>query len=147
MQAENPSSPDITLYSFYSSSSSFRVRIALHHKQIPFNYISINIHEGKQKTPEFAEINPACEIPVLEVQSLNKTRLSQSLAIIEYLEEAYPTKNLLPKDLVKRAQARSIAQLIGSIHTQQSSKLSSKFLAEEDQVGNDAKKKQWGRVC
>lgn len=96
------------LYDYYRSSSSYRVRIALNLKQI--HYTSIPIHllnqGGEQHTPDYLALNPQGLVPTLDE---NGHILTQSLAIIEYLEELNPSPPLLPKTLLGRAQVRSLA--------------------------------------
>ena len=101
----------IKLYNYFRSSASYRVRIALYLKGIPFEYIPVHLVEdgGKQYTAAFRQRNPQSLVPVLEDGSVV---LSQSLVILEYLEERYPSPSLLPKDAVLRARARQIALTI-----------------------------------
>jgi maleylacetoacetate isomerase len=101
-----------TLYSFYTSSASHRVRIALHLKNIEHEYVAVHI--GKQGTEEFAKyrsMNPQALVPALVHGGVT---ITQSLAIIEYLEEIAPTPALLPSAPAERARVRSIAQYIVS---------------------------------
>ncbi|KAL5283941.1 GSTZ1 family protein [Megaselia abdita] len=97
------------LYSCWMSSCAWRVRIALHLKQIDFNVKTISIlktgEPGDQYSEEFEKINPMKYIPALEIQSLS---------IINYLEEAYPKRRLLPKDIFQRTKARAISDVICS---------------------------------
>ncbi|MFL5322355.1 MAG: maleylacetoacetate isomerase [Myxococcaceae bacterium] len=97
------------LYSYWRSSCSWRVRIALAFKGLPFDYAPVNLLKGEQSAEQYLQINPWGSVPVLED---NTFRLSQSPAILEYLEEAHPTPPLLPKDLYLRARARELSQLI-----------------------------------
>lgn len=96
------------LYNYFRSSASYRVRIALYLKGTPFEYIPVHLIEdgGAQHTAVFRQRNPQSLVPVLEDGSVV---LSQSLVILEYLEERYPSPSLLPKDAVLRAHARQIA--------------------------------------
>ena len=105
------------LYSYFRSSSSWRVRIALNHKRIDYSYAPIHLLRdgGQQHRPEFAAVNPQGMVPVLEVEEGGKTfRLAQSLAILEYLEETQPQPPLLPKSPVLRARARQLAEIVNS---------------------------------
>jgi len=106
------------LYNYWRSSCSFRVRIALHYKNIPFEYIPIHLvkNGGEQHRPEYASKNAMEQVPVLEVQdATGKTQLiSQSVAILEYLEEVYPKPALLPKDPVQKALARKLVEIVNS---------------------------------
>ncbi len=99
------------LYSYYRSSCSFRVRIALNLKGIPCEYEYINLHPSVsvQKTDKYREINPQCKVPFFVDGGVS---LSQSMAILEYLDEAYPSVPLLPQDALEKARARQICHLI-----------------------------------
>jgi maleylacetoacetate isomerase len=102
----------VKLYSYYRSSAAFRVRIALNLKGIAFDTISVHLVKdgGHNKRPEFRAINPQMRVPVL-VTPAGDT-LTQSLAIIEYLDETHPQPPLLPKDPIARAKVRALAELI-----------------------------------
>lgn len=105
------------LYSFWRSSSSWRVRIALHHKQLDFEYAAVDLNPARKAhlNPAYAELNPQCQVPLLEVPGpRGPAYLTQSLPIIEYLEEAHPDPKLLPRTIWDRAQARRIAEVINS---------------------------------
>jgi maleylacetoacetate isomerase len=96
------------LYNFFRSSASYRVRIALNLKGVPYEYVPIHLRRGggEQHTPAYRAINPQGLVPSLE----DGGRLvTQSLAIIEYLEERYPEPALLPQDPADRATVRSMA--------------------------------------
>ncbi|KAK5969780.1 Zeta-class glutathione S-transferase, partial [Trichostrongylus colubriformis] len=96
------------LYSYWRSSCSWRVRIALNLKKIDYEYKAINLLSTEyMEDPEFTAINACRKVPALVIDGVN---LTESLAIMEYLDEKYPDRYpLLPKDPVKRAQARAIA--------------------------------------
>ena len=100
------------LYSYYRSSAAFRVRIALNLKGIAYDTIAVHLVKdgGHNKRPEFRAVNPQMRVPVL-VTPAGDT-LTQSLAIIEYLDETHPQPPLLPKDPVARAKVRALAELI-----------------------------------
>jgi maleylpyruvate isomerase len=105
------------LYSYYRSSSSYRVRIALNLKGQPYEYASVHLarNGGEQFAPAFQAVNPQFQVPVLELEVDGKlVRLTQSLAIIEYLDERWPTPPLLPADPLRRAKARQLAEIINS---------------------------------
>ncbi|XP_029831463.2 maleylacetoacetate isomerase-like [Ixodes scapularis] len=104
------------LYSCYSGSCPYRVRIALALKNVDYEYKSVEVlkeggEPGDQLSPEFTKKNPMQQLPVLEIDG---EPISQSLAIIEYLEEKYPEPRLLPDDIILRAKVRAITQLIAS---------------------------------
>jgi maleylpyruvate isomerase len=96
------------LYNYYRSSASFRVRIALAYKGLPYEYKAVHLMRdgGQQFDPAFRALNPDALVPVLDDDGVIVT---QSLAIIEYLEETHPQPPLLPRDRVARAYVRSIA--------------------------------------
>ncbi len=96
------------LYNYFRSSASFRVRIALHLKGLPFEYIPIHLVKGEQSQEPFASISPAQLVPLLEVDDGHS--LTQSLAIIEYLDETHPQPPLLPADPLGRARVRALSQ-------------------------------------
>ena len=102
----------MTLYSFFRSSAAYRVRIALNLKSLGYETIAIHLQKdgGRNKRPEFRAINPLMRVPALALDSGEV--LTQSLAIIEYLDEIHPQPPLLPRDPVARAKARALAQLI-----------------------------------
>ena len=97
------------LYNYYRSSAAFRVRIALEMKGLTYDYIAIHLAKGEQLNTEFGDILPDQIVPVLEIDG---QRLTQSMAIIEYLDETHPANPLLPADAIGRAQARALAQSV-----------------------------------
>lgn len=97
------------LYSYFRSSASYRVRIALALKGLDADILPINLLKGEQKSDDYLAINPQGLIPSLQV---GDAVLSQSLAIMEYLEEVDNTVPLLPSDPVARSSVRAMAQLI-----------------------------------
>lgn len=99
----------LQLYTYYRSVSSHRVRIALNHKGIPFKSIFIDEDKGQQSSAEYLRLNPQGLIPALVVNG--RQLITQSAAIIEYLEETYPQRPLLPADVDGRARVRSFAQV------------------------------------
>ena len=98
------------LYGYWRSSATYRVRIALELKGIEFDYEPINLLKGEQRSPSFLKRNPQGLVPALTTEE--GSILTQSMAIIEYLEERYPETPLLPADAEGRAKARSIAAVI-----------------------------------
>jgi maleylacetoacetate isomerase len=100
------------LYTFFRSSASYRVRIAMNLKGLPYEPELIHLSKdgGGQNQPAFRDINPQGLLPVLVDDDGNT--LTQSLAILEYLEELHPATPLLPSDALGRAQVRSIALAI-----------------------------------
>jgi maleylpyruvate isomerase len=105
------------LYSYFRSSASYRVRIALNLKNLPYEYAPVHLLRdgGEQLKPAYRQINPDAIVPALIDDDQHV--IVQSLAIIEYLEETHPEPPLLPKSPVDRAHVRSLAlQVACEIH-------------------------------
>lgn len=100
------------LFGYWRSSSSYRVRIALNLKGVEVEHVAVNLKTGAHHSEEYAKMNVQQSVPTLELE--NTTCLTQSLAILDYLEEAFPTPALLPEDPVLRAKIRSAAQIIAA---------------------------------
>ena len=100
------------LFGYWRSSASYRVRIALNLKGIDVEHIPVNLRAGEQREDNYAKINPQLLVPTLERE--DGTRLTQSAAIIEYLEETVAGPALLPNDPLQRARIRSVMTLIGA---------------------------------
>ena len=100
------------LYSFFRSSAAYRTRIALNLKNLTYDIVPIHLSKdgGRHKSAEFRAVNPQMRVPALAIDSGDV--LTQSLAIIEYLNEIYPEPPLLPSDAVQRARVRAVAQII-----------------------------------
>jgi maleylacetoacetate isomerase len=103
----------LVLRGYWRSSSSWRVRIALHWKGLPFANVPVHLVQdgGRQHHADHRALNPLREVPVLLVDGVP---LTQSMAILEYLEEAHPEPALLPKDSVDRAKVRQLAEVVNS---------------------------------
>lgn len=126
------------LYSYAPSSASFRVRIALNLKGLPYEFAGVNLLRsgGAQFAPEYVALNPQSLVPVLVD---GDRTLTQSLAIIEYLEETRPEPPLLPKTPAERARVRSLALLIAcDIHPLNNLRVL-KYLKRELKVGDEAR--------
>jgi len=100
----------VKLYTYFRSSAAFRVRIALNLKGLAYEAVFVHLAKGEHRQPQYAAVNPQALLPTLELD--DGTRLTQSLAIIEWLEEKHPTPPLLPKEAMARARARSLAYLV-----------------------------------
>jgi maleylacetoacetate isomerase len=96
----------IQVYGFWRSIASFRVRVALKLKDLPFEETSIDILSGEQFEPEYAAVNAERVVPTFIHDGHS---VLQSLAIIEYLDEIHPSPRLIPQDAKERAYARSLA--------------------------------------
>lgn len=108
-------SQSLTLTTYFRSTAAYRVRIALNHKGVDHRLLPVNLLKGEHKEAAFLAHSPQGLLPTLEVDdaSLQSSRIiSQSMAILEYLEEAYPDKPLLPTNSLDRAQARALAHSI-----------------------------------
>jgi maleylacetoacetate isomerase len=98
------------LYNYFRSSASFRVRIALALKGMPYEYVPVHLAKGEHKKSAYGEVSADQLVPMLELD--DGTRLSQSMAIIEYLDEVHPEPALVPRDALGRARVRALAQSI-----------------------------------
>lgn len=98
------------LYSFFRSGTSHRLRIALNLKALAYEQVAVDLRREEHLGDAFKAINPQQLVPVLEVQ---ERLMIQSPAIIEWLEERYPTPPLLPGDAGDRAQVRALAAIVG----------------------------------
>jgi len=129
------------IYDYFRSSAAYRVRIALNLKGLTAERQSIHLGNGAQREAAYKAINPQGFVPYLVEDDF---QLSQSLAIIEYLDEKYPAPPLLPSLLQLRARARQIAQIVAcDIHPLNNSRILG-YLSTDLNV-TDAKKTQW--VC
>jgi maleylpyruvate isomerase len=100
----------MTLYHYALSSASYRVRIALKLKGLEVATVPIHLRQGEQRQPEFLKLNSQGFVPALRLG--DGEVLTQSIAIIEYLEEMYPQPPLLPAAPAERARVRALCQLI-----------------------------------
>ena len=98
------------LHGYFRSSASYRVRIALNLKGLSPEHLTHHLRKGEQCAPAYLAINPQGLVPTLEDDA--GTMLTQSLAIIEWLDETHPTPPLLPKDPLRRAKVRAFAQAL-----------------------------------
>ena len=134
------------LHSYFRSSASFRVRIALQIKSLPYDYVPVHLAEGEHEKEAYSALAADALVPLLEVDGL---RLSQSMAIIEYLDEKHPEPALLPPDAAGRAQVRALAQSIAcEIHPVNNLRVL-KYLSHDMQVSEDVKNtwyRHWCRV-
>ncbi len=99
------------LYGYYRSSTSYRLRIALELKGLEFENIPVNLLEAEQKGEAFISRNPFGSVPMLEADGRDR---AQSMALLEWLDEAYPDAPLLPNDIEQRYTARELAYAIAT---------------------------------
>lgn len=129
------------LYSFFNSSTSYRVRIALALKGLDYQYHGVNIRIGEQSHEDYIKLNPAKGVPFL-IDTQNDFQINQSLAIIEYLDECFPEPKLLPDDPKLRAEVRAFAYGIAcDMHPINNLRVL-KYLQTELNVSNE-QKNQW----
>ena len=95
------------LYTYWRSTTSYRVRIALNLKGIAYEAVPVDLLGGQQRTPDYTMLNPGQGVPTLVTD--DGTVLTQSMAILDWLEETYPEPALLPSGPVARAQVRAAA--------------------------------------
>lgn len=110
------SAPALTLHGYWRSSCSWRVRIGLNWKGIRYAQKFVHLAQGEQNAPAWQQVSPLRTVPMLEWESPSgPQRLTQSLAILEYVEEAFPgTPRLLPENPVARATVRQLAEMVNS---------------------------------
>jgi maleylacetoacetate isomerase len=132
---------ELILYSYFRSSTSYRARIALNYKNLPYKYIPVHLtnNGGEQFLEEYKILNPLSEVPTLVHQGKS---LSQSVAIIEYLDEVFPNPILYPRDPYRKARVRQFCEIINSfIHPLSNLKVLKKL--ETDNGYDQKKKEQW----
>ena len=103
----------LKLYSYFRSSAAYRVRIALHLKDLAHEYEGVHLlHDGgRQRTPEFRAVNPMAHVPAIDHDGF---RLGESLAILQYLEDLKPEPALWPRAARDRARVTQICEVINS---------------------------------
>jgi maleylpyruvate isomerase len=108
-QRQNSREVPMRLHGYFRSSASYRVRIALNLKGLSAEHLPHHLRKGEQGDPAYLAINPQGLVPTLQDQS---AIITQSLAIIEWLEETHPEPPLLPEDPLRRAHVRAFAQVL-----------------------------------
>jgi len=133
----------MTLHGFFLSSAAHRLRIALNLKGLAYDTAPVHLRRGDQRSEAYRALNPQGLVPALEVEG---AVLTQSLAIIEWLEETHPEPPLLPSDPLARARVRAFAEAIAcDIHPLQNLRVLrylKKTLGQE-QAGLDAWARHW----
>jgi maleylacetoacetate isomerase len=132
------------LHSYFRSSASFRVRIALELKSLSYDYIAVHIARGDHRKSPYVDLSADTLVPLLEIDG---QQLSQSMAIIEYLDEKHPTPALLPADSVGRAKVRALAQSIScDLHPLNNLRVL-KYLVKELKAEEEAKNTWYRHWC
>lgn len=130
------------LYDYYRSSAAYRVRIAMHLKGVQFDQHPINLAQGEQGADSYKQVNPQGLVPTLVMD--DGTRVSQSNAICEWLEETYPTPRLLPIEPKQRARVRSLVNVVAcDIHPIANLRIQ-KYLENEFEISED-RRMDWVR--
>lgn len=106
----------LVLHNYWRSSASHRVRIGLELKELAYDYVVVNLLHAQQHAEAYRARNPMGQVPTLEITEDDGTvrAIAQSLPILEYLEERFPERPILPKDLFLRARTRELAEIINS---------------------------------
>jgi len=97
------------LHNYFNSSTSYRVRIALALKGLPYDYVPVDIRVRQHRTPDYVARNPSANVPLLDDGGI---ALGQSLAIIDYLDAQHPVPRLIPADAMQRARVLELAYVI-----------------------------------
>jgi len=102
----------LEMYGFWRSQATYRLRVAMNLKGINYKETPINLDAGEQNSEKFRKVNPLGSVPAVMIEGQEgKEPLTQSLAILEYLEETHPTPPLLPQNALDRARVRSLASI------------------------------------
>lgn len=122
----------LTLIGAPGSSTTNRLRIALAVKGLPYKFVTIDMGSNESRSESYRKtMNSLGQIPILQVGN-NNVKLRQSVAILEYLEEAYPEPALLPQDVIQRARVREVVEIVNSFIQPMQNKLTVEKIAEMD---------------
>lgn len=133
----------MTFYGYFRSSSAYRCRIAFNLKGVEVDSRPVHLRNGEQKAADYRALNPQALVPSLVD---GETVLTQSLAIIEWLDETHPEPKLLPGDAIRRAKIRAFSQVIAcEIHPLQNLRVLAYLKSElgQDQAGADVWCQRW----
>lgn len=100
----------LVLHGYFRSGTSYRTRLALNWKGVEYQYVAVNLATGEQHSDAYKALNPQGLVPALEVDG---QVLTQSVSILEWIEETFPERPLLPIDPIERARVRAFAAAIG----------------------------------
>ncbi len=128
------------LYTYYRSSSAYRVRIALNHKGIAYQHCAVNLLKHEQRGENYLARNPQGMVPALETDQ--GELITQSTAILEWLDAAYPETPLLPSDALQRAKVRTLVNII-ACDIQPLNNLRVLNYLSDDLVISDERKNTW----
>jgi len=130
----------LVLHGYFRSGTTYRARLALNWKGVDYDYVPVNLVKAEQSSDRYTAKNPQGLVPALEVDG---TVLTQSVAILEWAEEAFPDRPLLPSDPIQRAKVRAFAAAIGcDIHPLQNLRVQK----EAKQIsGDDAAGLAWAK--
>ncbi|SFT32841.1 maleylacetoacetate isomerase [Sedimentitalea nanhaiensis] len=127
----------LTLYSYWRSTTSYRVRVALNLKGLPYETVPVDLVAGAQRASDYVTLNPGRGVPTLVLE--DGSVLTQSLAILDYLDQIAPDPALLPTDALLRARVQAAAQTIAlDIHPVNNLKVVSRLKSEYGLTGDDA---------
>jgi len=130
--------PEYILHNYFRSTTSLRVRVALNMKGLDYEYVSYALLNKDHKSDAYLKLNPQGLVPALEIK--NEAVLTQSMAILEYLDEVHPEPPLLPENALGRARVRALAGIIAvDIHPINNLRIL-KYLDAEFGADADAKK-------
>jgi maleylpyruvate isomerase len=106
----------LVLHNYWRSSASHRVRIGLGLKQLSYEYVVVNIVAREQHAEAYRARNPMGQVPTLEITEDDGrvVAIAQSLPILEYIDERFPERPIMPKDFYLRARARELAEIVNS---------------------------------
>ncbi|SEG59661.1 maleylacetoacetate isomerase [Marinobacterium lutimaris] len=128
------------LYSFFNSSTSYRVRIAMALKGLSYDYQGINLRAGDQRSEDYQQVNPAKGVPVLVDD--NGVSLSQSMAIIQYLDDTHEGCRLISQGVLAKARVLELSNLIAcDMHPVNNLRILGYLV--KNQGADEAQKKEW----
>lgn len=133
----------LVLHGYFRSGTSYRTRLALNWKGVEYQYVSVNLATGEQHSDAYKALNPQGLVPALEVDG---QMLTQSVAILEWIEETFPQRPLLPTDPLERARVRAFAAAIGcDIHPVQNLRIlkAVRAMSDDDAEAGPAWARRW----